>query len=456
MNTRADGRALASRLARWLVDKARPHDAVELLCAWAAQGPNDAESQALLAAALRVDSASPLTRQAFEAMEGLSSHRPELEAAVAKYTPEALAELEREADRPGFRRAQMGFNNNLKHKGAVFHVQTEDSGLDRPHVITHLFADGGRIIKSTKRTYASEVQRDDVEQFVRTLMKAQHMEMVLALRDGKYDEVIAGRAAGGMDVLDSLPDPDIVARATQRKGEPRDKATERPPPPPTPPPEVAPLFRLHVVRSLWDAPDYYDARRAYVEMGRAGTITLEGERFCHPREAALHVREGAQGAREVWLQDLEGGNGVFVRIRRPTELSIGDEFVIGDQLLRIERNPVPDDEPDPAPTYCYSSPRRPSPFRVVQILEGGALGACTVARGTTLHIGTGWCDLVLRDPLVSEVHCLVDDQAGVILLTDLGSRTGVFVRANGEQRLRHGDELLVGRTRLVVDLTITG
>ena len=42
--------------------------------------------------------------------------------------------------------------------------------------------------------------------------------------------------------------------------------------------------------------------------------------------------------------------------------------------------------------------------------------------------------------------------AGAMVLTDLGTRTGVFVRIRGEQELAHGDELLIGRTRLVVDL----
>ena len=41
--------------------------------------------------------------------------------------------------------------------------------------------------------------------------------------------------------------------------------------------------------------------------------------------------------------------------------------------------------------------------------------------------------------------------AGTVVITDLGSRTGVFVRVRGEQELSHGDELLIGRTRLVVD-----
>ncbi len=38
----------------------------------------------------------------------------------------------------------LGYNTNVRHKGRVFHIQTEDSGVLKPLVISHLFADGGR------------------------------------------------------------------------------------------------------------------------------------------------------------------------------------------------------------------------------------------------------------------------------------------------------------------------
>src|SRR5206468_3578885 len=123
-----------------------------------------------------------------------------------KYDEKALAELERQYKRPVFHRAQLGFNNNVQFGGATYHVQTEDSGIDRPHIITHLFADGGRVIKSVKRSYGNEVKRDDVVAYVRALMKAQHMEMCIALREGNFNEVIAGRAVGGMSVLEHPPE----------------------------------------------------------------------------------------------------------------------------------------------------------------------------------------------------------------------------------------------------------
>jgi hypothetical protein len=84
---------------------------------------------------------------------------------------------------------QLGFNNNVKHKGRVFHIQTEDSGIRRPHVITHLFADGGRILKTTKTSYAEHVESDSVVETVVAMMKEQHKAMFVALREGQFDHL---------------------------------------------------------------------------------------------------------------------------------------------------------------------------------------------------------------------------------------------------------------------------
>jgi hypothetical protein len=429
-------------------------------------------------------------------MEGLTETSPELEAAIAKWTPQEIAKLEAEIAKPTFNRAQVGFNNNVKYKDAVYHIQTEDSGLNKPHIITHLFADGGRIIKSHKRSYAEHVQRSDIALFVRNLMKQQQMEMIIMLRDGTFDAIIEGRAMGGMELLTHPPQVDVKRMRRREEGAPPSErkvpaappvattpsqapAAQAPPPRPKPPPvppprppmqsttgEAVPLvkpaeavvplvrsaklrMRVHVVRSMWGGPDAYEPLGEEIIIGRHGQVQLEGEKFCHPSEAIMRWRGD-----QLWLEDFEGGNGVFMRIRTPVELGFGDEFLIGDQLLRVEKNPPADDEPDPDPTYFYSSPKWPTAFRVVQVFEGGAPGACVVARGTTLQVGSAVGDLMFPyDPLVSEQHCYIEEQAGVIVLTDLSSRTGVFVRIDGEQEIVHGDELIVGRTRLVVDLS---
>ena len=60
----------------------------------------------------------------------------------------------------------LGFNNNVRHKGRVFHIQTEDSGIRHPHIITHLFADGGRILKTTKTSYAEHIGQERLAELV--------------------------------------------------------------------------------------------------------------------------------------------------------------------------------------------------------------------------------------------------------------------------------------------------
>src|SRR5215207_6471717 len=84
----------------------------------------------------------------------------------------------------------LGYNTNVRHKGRVFHIQTEDSGVAHPHVITHLFADGGRILKSNKTSYADLLEAPDMQAQVKKIMQDQHKAMFIALRDGQFDHLI--------------------------------------------------------------------------------------------------------------------------------------------------------------------------------------------------------------------------------------------------------------------------
>ena len=89
-----------------------------------------------------------------------------------------------------FQSPLLGYNNNVRHKGRVFHIQTEDSGVNHPHIITHLFMDGGRILKSVKKSYAEHVGSDGMSEVVRQMMKEQHKAMFIALRDGQFDHIV--------------------------------------------------------------------------------------------------------------------------------------------------------------------------------------------------------------------------------------------------------------------------
>jgi hypothetical protein len=81
----------------------------------------------------------------------------------------------------------LGFNHNVVYKGEVFHVQTEDSGVRNPHIITLLYR-GGVILCSKKTSYADILTMDNLESVVEELMKAQHKELMRRLKSGEFDE----------------------------------------------------------------------------------------------------------------------------------------------------------------------------------------------------------------------------------------------------------------------------
>jgi hypothetical protein len=87
-----------------------------------------------------------------------------------------------------FEKVVTGFNHNIKHKGKVYHVQTEDSGAANPHIITHLFV-GGNILASKKTGYADIVQTANLAELVREMMEEQHKEMLRNLINGVYDNI---------------------------------------------------------------------------------------------------------------------------------------------------------------------------------------------------------------------------------------------------------------------------
>src|SRR5512144_2891038 len=95
-----------------------------------------------------------------------------------------------------------GFNHNVVYKGEMFHIQTEDSGVNNPHIITLLYR-GGTIISSKKTDYADIIKVDNLEQVVEELMKDRHKDMLRRLKAGEFDE----RAFGKSQAAPAAPHP---------------------------------------------------------------------------------------------------------------------------------------------------------------------------------------------------------------------------------------------------------
>ena len=99
-----------------------------------------------------------------------------------------------------------GFNHNVMHNGKMYHIQTEDSGRNNPHIITHLFI-GGNIICSRKTSYADILKSDKLEEVVREIMEEQHKGMLRDLKLGKFDKPEAKPATAA--AAPPPPEPEI-------------------------------------------------------------------------------------------------------------------------------------------------------------------------------------------------------------------------------------------------------
>jgi hypothetical protein len=113
----------------------------------------------------------------------------------------------------------LGFNTNYRYRGVLFHVQTEDSGVENPHVITHLFH-GGNIMVSRKGDYSERLGSANLEGEVRTLMETQHKSMLKGLQRGEFDPVILQRIGPEVfkdktDTADTMSDVEAAPTAPE-------------------------------------------------------------------------------------------------------------------------------------------------------------------------------------------------------------------------------------------------
>lgn len=125
----------------------------------------------------------------------------------------------------------LGYNHNVRYRGLVFHVQTEDSGVMAPHLFTHLFHHGV-IVSTRKLVYDS----GSAEEAIKALMQAQHKAVLKELKRGQFDDKI-DEYLGGTPGLLARGAPDDAASEIATEAMPRAAGSDvMPSPPPVPAP----------------------------------------------------------------------------------------------------------------------------------------------------------------------------------------------------------------------------
>lgn len=208
---------------------------------------------------------------------------------------------------------QLGYNHNIPHRGRLYHVQTEDSGIDKAHIFTHAFYDG-TIIASKKVDYADRVGEDELDPVIIGMMQDSHKAMIRSLRHGEFDEKIVA-VIGEHPAADNKPATEAAqAQAAEaierpaRRPEPQPRDVE-PQGPPLQPGRPGPTVDPSLSHPVFASPE----ARAQVAASAAG----HGQQ--RPSRGPNRVRRRAIG----------GIGGAGVRAGTPVPISERREIIVG-------------------------------------------------------------------------------------------------------------------------------
>lgn len=81
-----------------------------------------------------------------------------------------------------------GFNTDIEHDGTVYHVQTEDKGLDTPIILSLVYV-GGAILASKRSPYADLIEQGFSDEVLAERLKRQHRLICAAINSGRIDDL---------------------------------------------------------------------------------------------------------------------------------------------------------------------------------------------------------------------------------------------------------------------------
>ena len=138
-----------------------------------------------------------------------------------------------------------GFNTDIEHDGVIYHVQTEDKGLDSPIILSLVYA-GGTILASKRSPYKDLIAEGFSDEVLAERLKRQHRLICAAIHSGRIDDLkkMSGRGKVTLEPQETVET--VEAEVETAPSAPVEEAfeieywpmtQEWTPPPPAPPRE---------------------------------------------------------------------------------------------------------------------------------------------------------------------------------------------------------------------------
>lgn len=177
-------------------------------------------------------------------------------------------------------------------------------------------------------------------------------------------------------------------------------------------------------------------------IGRDTGGIFAGDSYLSPKHATIR----STGPGKVRVKDEGSLNGVYRKLTRdtPVELKPNDVFRIGQEIVRFESLQTP--PPSPDGVERLGSPSKGYVGRIALVIGRETTGNAFPVPETGVHLGRERGDVLFpEDGYVSGLHCHIVPQADKVMLTDLGSSNGTFLRLREEVDIHNGDVLLMGQ-----------
>lgn len=103
-----------------------------------------------------------------------------------------------------------GFNTDIEYEGVVYHVQTEDKGLESPLILSLVYA-GGAILASKRSRYEDLIESGFDEEALAQRLKRQHRLICAAINAGRIEDLkrMSGDRGDEKSEVESAPRPPL-------------------------------------------------------------------------------------------------------------------------------------------------------------------------------------------------------------------------------------------------------
>ncbi len=198
-----------------------------------------------------------------------------------------------------------------------------------------------------------------------------------------------------------------------------------------------------------EAGTYVFPNESRVLIGRDSGGIFAGDSYLSPKHASF-LAQGEQ----LLVRDEGSLNGVYLKLapNQPWPLKFGDVFRIGQEIIRVE--PLEGQAPTADGVERLGSPIEGLVARLALVIGRDTTGNAFPIPHSGVHCGRERGDILFpEDGYVSGLHCFVaPDRNGQLVLADVGSSNGTFVRLMKQHPIVAGDVLLMGQQLFRVDL----